>query len=126
MMHDVTAMKRAGYATFGLTCAALGVYLIVTQHGSWWPFIFFVIAPDLTFLLGFQSGLQRGQLAPRAVPFYNAAHRLWAPVVLVALSLVLGAPTWAAAGLAWCGHIGIDRSLGFTLRTPDGFFQSAG
>jgi len=26
-----------------------------------------------------------------------------------------------AAGLAWIAHIGIDRSLGFGLRTPEGF-----
>ena len=117
-------MKRIGWATFGLACIALAVYVFVTQHAAWWPFAVFLIAPDLTFVLGFQPGLQRGQLAPRAVPFYNAAHRFWAPAVLVVLASVLGAWAWTAAGLAWCAHIGIDRSLGFTLRTPEGFFRS--
>jgi hypothetical protein len=40
---------------------------------------------------------------------------------MVAGGLVTWSPNWLAAGLAWTAHIGIDRSLGFGLRTPDGF-----
>jgi hypothetical protein len=42
-------------------------------------------------------------------------------VVLVAVTLVLHSPEWLAAGLAWSAHISFDRSLGFGLRTPEGF-----
>ena len=66
-------------------------------------------------------GLARGQLDPRAVTFYNAVPRYWAPDVLVAVTLELLAPEWLAAGLAWIAHISFDRSLGFGLRTREGF-----
>jgi len=48
-------------------------------------------------------------------------HRFWAPAVLVVIALLLHADAWTAAGLAWCAHIGFDRSLGFGLRTREGF-----
>jgi len=67
------------------------------------------------------GGLERGQLAPRAVPIYNAVHRYWTPAALVVSSFLLSSPAWLAAGLAWIAHISFDRSLGFGLRTPEGF-----
>ena len=114
-------MKRLLYAGLGFVAAGLAIAVVITRHDSWWPLVVFAIAPDITFLLGAASGLQRGQLAPRAVPFYNAAHRFWAPAALTLLALVAGSGAWAAAGLAWIAHIGFDRSLGFGLRTPEGF-----
>jgi hypothetical protein len=113
--------KRISYAATGLAAAGAGIAVIVTQGAAWWPFIVFAIAPDITLLFGFRPGLQRGQLDPRAVPFYNAVHRFWAPAVLTVLALALHQYGWVAAGLAWCAHIGFDRSLGFGLRTPQGF-----
>ena len=114
-------MKRLLYAALGFVAAALAIAVVITRHDSWWPLAVFAIAPDITFLLGAGPGLQRGQLAPRAVPFYNAAHRFWAPAALTLLALVAGSGAWVAAGLAWIAHIAFDRSLGFGLRTPEGF-----
>ena len=44
---------------------------------------------------------------------------------LIAVTLVLHTDAWTAAGLAWVAHIGFDRSLGFGLRTPEGFQREA-
>ena len=115
------SVRRAAYAALGLAAAGLGIGVVVSQHTAWWPFAVLAIAPDITLVFGFRPGLQRGQLDPRVVPFYNAVHRFPAPVVLTAVALLVGAYGWLAAGLAWCAHIGIDRSLGFGLRTPEGF-----
>ena len=113
--------KRLAYAGLGLAAAGAAVATVVTQHATWWQLAVFAIAPDLALLAGMSSGLQRGQLHPRAVPFYNAVHRLWAPAVLVVVALAVRQPSWVAGGLAWIAHVGIDRSLGFGLRTRDGF-----
>jgi len=113
--------KRLAYALLGFAAAGLGIWVVVTQHVSWWQFAVFAIAPDVTLLFGLHRGLQRGQLDPRAVPFYNAVHRFWAPAALVVIALVLHADAWGAAGLAWSAHIAFDRSLGFGLRTAEGF-----
>ncbi len=114
-------MKRAAYFGLGLLAAALGIGVVLTQHASWWQLVVFAIAPDLTLIAGAGSGLARGQLHPRAVPLYNAVHRFWAPAVLAAVSLALVYPAWLAGGLAWIAHIAFDRSLGFGLRTQQGF-----
>jgi hypothetical protein len=108
----------------GLVGAGLAIAVVVTQHASWWQLVVFSMAPDLSFLAGMSSGLARGQLHPRAVPIYNAVHRYWVPAVLVVVTLVLHSPEWLAAGLAWTAHISFDRSLGFGLRTKEGFQRS--
>ena len=95
--------------------------MVVSQHASWWQLVVLAIAPDVTLLFGFHRGLERGQLDPRAVPFYNAVHRFWAPAVLVVLAFAFHADAWTGAGLAWCAHIAFDRALGFGLRSPQGF-----
>jgi hypothetical protein len=114
-------MKRIAYAAAGFIAAGVAIAVVVTQHATWWPLVVFAIAPDLSFLASMSGGLDRGQLAPRAVPIYNAVHRYWAPAALVVSSFLLSSPVWLAAGLAWVAHISFDRSLGFGLRTPEGF-----
>lgn len=60
-------------------------------------------------------------MAPRAVPLYNAAHRLVGPAVGLPISLLVGAPVLRGIGLTWLSHARIDRALGYGLRKPDGY-----
>lgn len=114
--------RRPAYAALGFVAISLAIGVVFWGHQSWWPLAVFAIAPDITLLVGgFGTGLRRGQLNPRAVPFYNAVHRFWAPAVLTLVALSAGSGAWIAAGLAWIAHIAFDRSLGFGLRAPDGF-----
>jgi hypothetical protein len=114
-------VKKLAFAAMGFLAAGLAVGVVVTQHAAWWPLVVLAIAPDVSLLLGMSSGLERGQLHPRAVAIYNAVHRYWAPAVLVVITFLVHAPEWLAAGLAWTAHISFDRSLGFGLRTREGF-----
>ena len=89
----------------------------------------FFIAPDLTFLIGPTDDHDQGSISPRAVPFYNAAHRMpialgfttvigigLAPLAPIPLALFIG-------GLSWMAHIALDRASGYGLRNPDGSRQ---
>jgi hypothetical protein len=114
-------VKRLVYASLGVAATVVAVAVAGDQHTGWWQLVVFAMAPDIALLVGMSSGLQRGQLHPRAVPIYNAVHRFWAPAVLVAVTLLVRRPDWLVAGLAWSAHIAFDRSLGFGLRTPEGF-----
>jgi len=122
----LAAGRRAGWLGLGLAALALGG-LEVANHGPWALalLITFVIAPDLTFLVGLgQAGqMQPGQLPPVAVPWYNAAHRVGGPVLLLAIFAVtpLGWAPLFAAGLGWLAHVAIDRAMGYGLRTAAGF-----
>jgi hypothetical protein len=105
----------------GVFATGAAILMVVRQGASWWPPVVFAIFPDISFLAGMSGHVARGQLHPRAVPLYNALHRYWAPGVLVVITVLVRSPEWLAAGLAWIAHISFDRSLGFGLRTPEGF-----
>ncbi|MGH2548579.1 MAG: DUF4260 family protein [Thermomicrobiales bacterium] len=113
-----------GAIAAGLTVATVAVGL--RDDASGWLAIGFAIMPDLTFLTGIGQPAQRGQMPPRAIPFYNAAHSLIGPVALLAGAAALG-PNMSliGAGLAWATHIMVDRSVGYGMRGRDGFQASA-
>jgi hypothetical protein len=122
----LSGARRAGWLGLGLAALAFGG-LEAANHGPWALalLITFVIAPDLTFLVGLgRAGqMERGQLPPAAVPWYNAAHRVWVPTLLL-VAYAVSPLSWAplfAAGLGWLAHIAIDRAAGFGLRSAAGF-----
>ncbi|TDD79100.1 DUF4260 family protein [Actinomadura darangshiensis] len=125
-----TAVRVAGrVAWFGgaLFWSAFAV-LEGVNHG-WLAALFaaaFFVAPDLTFLAGLRDAhkAERGQLPPRAVPYYNAAHRAMVPLALIVIYAVEPFFAWAplfAALCGWMAHISFDRALGYGLRTKEGF-----
>ncbi|MEU9590206.1 DUF4260 family protein [Streptomyces sp. NPDC048193] len=119
-------VRRTAWLLGALFWSAFAV-LEAVNHG--WlagllAFVFFV-APDLTFLVGLSDAprMEKGQLPPRAVPFYNAAHRATVPLALVVVCAVVPL-AWAPAFAALCGwlaHISYDRAFGYGLRTKEGF-----
>jgi hypothetical protein len=115
--------RRAAFgaaAVLALGAAATGAIL----HGSgWWLLAAFAMAPDAALLLGISSGLERGRLHPRAVRLYNAAHSYWGPALLAVACIALPAGFLIGA-LAWAFHISLDRSVGYGMRTRDGFQRS--
>ena len=94
-------------------------------HGSgWWIFTAFIVAPDLAVLLGIGPGLEKGRLHPRAVPLYNALHSLLGPCAARTRGDRARARLPSIGALAWALHISFDRSVGYGMRTRDGFQRS--
>jgi hypothetical protein len=121
-MH-IARTRTTRRAAYGHLAAALLVAAIaaVIAHGSgWWIFTAFIVAPDLAVLLGMSSGLEKGRLHPRAIPLYNALHSLIGPALLALAAIALG-PGALIGALAWALHVTIDRSVGYGMRTRDGF-----
>jgi hypothetical protein len=126
-MHFASAQP---VTPFRRPLAAIAALLLVTaiafemaKHGTgWWQLLAFGAGPDIALFLGVGRGLAPGQLHPRAVPVYNALHRVWGPLLLAAAVAagLLGAGFLVGA-LAWGLHVAIDRVAGYGLRTPDGF-----
>jgi hypothetical protein len=116
--RSVPGRLIAGFAAAALLAGAI----LVAGPGAWqvWAFL---TAPDLP-LLAFAAGSREGRLDPRAVPLYNAVHRIWGPLLLGVLSLWLG-PAWLAGALAWGAHVAIDRAAGYGLRAADGSQRGA-
>ena len=107
------ARVALGTLAAGLLASAIAV-VVATDAG--WPWVAAtVMAPDVALLLGWTRGLAPGQLHPRAVPLYNALHRFIGPILLAFV------PGFLLGALAWALHIAVDRTVGYGLRTRDGF-----
>jgi hypothetical protein len=94
-----------------------------TQHDlGLVPLLLFGIVPHLAPLVGIGQPHASGQLAPRAVPLFNAMHHPALPLAVLGLAVVgVLTPFWLVGALAWLGHIAFDYGLGDGQRTPDGW-----
>ncbi len=118
------AVRRVAYGVGAVALLASAIAVFVSVDAGWWVFPAFAIGPDLAFLAGIgQTGaLERGQMPSRAVPAYNALHRIGGPLVLGLLAVTgVLPPTLLVGALVWGFHIFLDRALGYGLRTRDGF-----
>ena len=119
--------RRVAYAVGAVALLASAIAVFVNVDAGWWVFPVFAIGPDLAFLVGIgQPGtLERGQMPSRAVPVYNALHRIWGPLALGILATAgFVAPVLLVGALVWGFHIFFDRAIGYGLRTRDGFQRS--
>ena len=111
---------RIAYAALTAVLVAALALEVAATDTPWWLVVVFLLGPDIALFVGIGSGLEKGQLHPRAVPLYNALHRYWGPAALALASIVLP-EGWLAAALAWALHVSVDRTVGYGLRTPEGF-----
>ncbi len=128
-MHTTTAAAEPRSTAARLAYITLATLLLVAilfaaiKHGTgYWQIAVFGFGPDLALLYGAGANLEKGQLHPRAVTLYNLLHRYWLPLALAVLG-TFGLVTLGSfiGALVWAFHISLDRSVGYGLRTPDGF-----
>ena len=115
-----TALTRCAWAA----TAAATLWAAVRVDGWSASIVVFLLLPDVPLMAGGGAGLERGQLHPRAVPWYNATHHPLLAALAVGATAVLlryGATLPVVAALAWLSHIALDRSLGYGLRDRDGY-----
>ena len=116
--------RRLAYAVGAVALLAAAIAVFVSVDAGWWVFLVFATGPDLAFLAGIgQTGtLQHGQMPSRAVPAYNALHRIWdrsrsASSPRPASCRRRCSSARSSGGSTSPSH----RALGYGLRTPDGF-----
>ena len=104
---------------------AVAVYAnsIATQHDlGLVPLLLFGILPHLAVLVGIGQPHAHRQLAPRAVPFFNAMHHPATPFVLLGIAATgVLPPFWLVGALAWFSHVIVDWAFGDGLRSADGY-----
>ena len=100
------------YRAEGVAVFVSAIALYFFAGGAWWLLLVLALAPDLS-ALGFLAGPRFGSLT------YNLAHTYVGPVALATVGVVTGWPLGVQIALIWLAHIGIDRALGYTLRSPD-------
>ena len=99
--------------------AVLATAVLVVAWPGGWLAAAALLAPDLPLLVP-GAWAERGLLRPRAVPFYNAAHMLAGPLLLMGTGALLGVPTLVGVAAGWLVHVAVDRAAGYDLRDRDG------
>ncbi|HSB85489.1 MAG TPA: DUF4260 family protein [Ilumatobacteraceae bacterium] len=113
---------RGTWLAFAVALVGFAVVEVARHDLGPWPILAFIMSPDLSFLAGIGAPVAKGQLARRAVPFYNLVHRPALPLVLItAAAFELVGPFWFVGGVSWLAHIALDRAAGYRLRTKDGW-----
>lgn len=80
----------------------------------WWLFVVLFFSPDLTFA-GYLVNNKVGAVV------YNCGHSFIGPLLLMVLGLFMSNELCLQLSLIWLAHIGFDRSLGYGLKTFEGF-----
>ncbi|MBI2513206.1 MAG: DUF4260 family protein [Opitutae bacterium] len=114
-----TSFARLWLRLEGLAALALAALLYRHFGLSWLWFAVLLLAPDLS-LLGYLGGARVGAWC------YNLAHTYAIAGLVLAAGLLAPLasaprPALVGIGLIWCAHIGLDRALGYGLKSPAGF-----
>lgn len=94
--------------------AALVLFAHLDHGLAWWLAVILFFLPDVS-IAGYALGPKVGAV------LYNIVHVYAFGMILLAVGLALGAGSVAALGALWIGHAGLDRMLGFGLKSPEGF-----
>ncbi len=98
----------------GLAVFVVSILLFGESNGTWWVYLLFFLAPDLS-MLGYLGGPRTGAW------IYNLVHTYAAPIALIIAGYLVKSDVLLFAGIIWLGHIGADRLLGFGLKYPTAF-----
>ncbi|WP_417259985.1 DUF4260 domain-containing protein [Celeribacter sp.] len=97
----------------GVAACAVGLAGYLALSDSWLMFALFALAPDLA-MLGYVLGPKVG------ARLYNVAHTYVVPVSLAALG-IWAVPEILPIACVWLVHIGVDRALGYGLKSETAF-----
>lgn len=101
-------LRLEGIAAFA---AGLAGYFALTD--GWLTLAAFALAPDLA-MVGYAFGNRAGAW------LYNLAHTYLVPALLAAIGL-WSMPALLPVACVWLAHIGLDRALGYGLKSEATF-----
>jgi len=110
----VTGTVRALLRIEGGAALLLAVSIYFTQGGSPWLLVPLIFAVDAS-MVGYLVNPRVGAIT------YNALHS-WSPgLVVLGLGLWRADATLTIAGTILAAHVGMDRLLGYGLKSPTAF-----
>lgn len=109
---DVITWQRIEGA--GLFLAALSLFVLLEDGAAWWLAAILFFVPDISFV-AYLAGPKVGAFA------YNFTHLYAFGGAILVVGVGQDAPLLASLGSLWIAHAGFDRTLGYGLKTNDGF-----
>lgn len=107
--------QRLEGAAVALSGAAIFAFSDVSM--AWWAILLIFLAPDLTFA-AYLGGPRIGAF------FYNLVHVYGFGAVALAVGHMLNWPLLVALGALWLAHSGVDRLLGYGLKSTQSFNET--
>lgn len=98
----------------GSVILILSIYFYSQTNASWWMFLLLLFVPDVS-MIGYLRGNRIGAYC------YNLFHTYSIPLAIILVSLVVDIPSVLAVGLIWIAHIGMDRMIGYGLKSTEDF-----
>ena len=111
LLRPGVLLRVEAFLVLCVSCVTYG--RLFPQH--WGLFACLFLVPDVS-LIPYIRGPRIG-----ASVLYNFSHSYLLPVLLGTVGLYFGRAFLEEASLAWLGHIGLDRALGYGLKHPTSF-----
>ncbi|MCP1170211.1 DUF4260 domain-containing protein [Limimaricola litoreus] len=89
-------------------------YPYIEADMPYWLFLLLFFAPDIG-MLGYALGPRIGAVT------YNLPHLYGFGTAVIGVGIVAELPFVTAMGALWMAHAGMDRILGYGLKSPEGF-----
>ncbi|MDR5728077.1 MAG: DUF4260 family protein [Terriglobia bacterium] len=110
----VSGTTRAWLRGEGLLVLLLSVLLYWNLGARWWLFLVLLLLPDLS-MLGYLVDSRAGKLS------YNIVHSYVLPLGLAVAAIATHSVRLLPLVCIWTAHIGMDRVLGYGLKTSGMF-----
>lgn len=110
----VSGATRAWLRGEGLVVLLLSIVLYWNLGGRWGLFLVLLLIPDLS-MLGYLVDPRVGKLS------YNVVHSYVLPLGLAVAAIATHSVRLLPLVCIWTAHIGMDRVLGYGLKTSDKF-----
>ena len=101
----------------GAAAFIAGMALFSWLGGPWLLAIPLLLVPDLS-AVGYLRGPRLGALT------YNAVHNWATGLAVLGLGLAADSPAVAIAGAILVAHVGMDRAVGYGLKSPASFHDT--
>jgi len=98
----------------GMIVAVAAIWLFAHTGTEWLLFAAFFLLPDLL-MLGYLHNARIGAYV------YNFGHSYVTVGIVFAVGTVIGWSQISPIALIWVAHIGIDRMVGYGLKSTTGF-----
>jgi hypothetical protein len=110
----VSGAARTWLRVEGLAVLVFSIVLYWNSGARWWLFGVLLLVPDLS-MLGYALSSTAGRIS------YNIVHSYTLPLSVAIAAIVMHSVRVPPFVCIWTAHIGIDRLLGYGLKTSNRF-----
>lgn len=110
----VSGVTRTWLRAEGLAVLVFSIALYWESGGRWWLFVALLLVPDAS-MLSYAVNPRVGRIS------YNVVHSYVLPLSVAIFAIAMHSVRVLPFVCIWTAHIGMDRSLGYGLKTSDRF-----